>query len=561
MKRTAKKINRNKTRLLLITLSLFMMLQVMSACMLFDMNRSDYPAEESAAAEDSRPYAEAPGSKAYSLPPGYAPMPTMMGLEMPEWNTEEYNYYEDNDWQLASQHPFSTFAADVDTASYSNVRRYILQNLTLPPKDAVRVEEMINYFPVQMIEPKDGEALGYTMDIGTTPWNKETKLARICVTAPAIDQENRPPAHIIFLIDTSGSMDMPNKLPLVQRAFQLLTEQLGKEDLVSIVTYAGSSNVVGEAIPGSETSRIRDLINDLMAGGGTHGSEGIETAYEIAEKHFIKGGNNRVILATDGDLNIGLTSEGDLVRLIEDKKKSGIKLSVLGFGTGNLADARMEALADHGDGDYHYIDTIYEARKVLVDELGAKMQLVAKDVKLQLEFNPAEVKAYRLIGYVNRLMDAEDFADDSKDGGEMGAGQHVTALYEIALKDSKLELPEVESRYGNQEAPEISGEDKPKEDFSGELAYLRIRYKDPEAENSKLCEMPLTKSMLQDKAESRDYILAASCAAFGLKLRESDQVEKVSYEDIRSWLHTLPEKDEQIDELIYLIVQASRFAE
>lgn len=374
----------------------------------------------------------------------------------PQWNTEEYDYQEENGWKAVSASPFSTFAADVDTASYANLRRMILRGQDVPA-DAVRIEEMINYFSYDYPEPEAGEPFSVTTEISPCPWNPGTELLMVGLQAKKLSPEELPASNLVFLIDVSGSMSEWNKLPLVQRAFLLLSENLGENDRVSIVTYASSDTVVLDGVRGNERAKITDAVEDLMAGGGTNGSAGIQTAYELAEKYFIPGGNNRVILATDGDLNIGVTDQGSLVRLIEEKAKSGVYLSVLGFGEGNLADARMEALADHGNGNYSYVDDIAEARRVLVSEAGGTLFTVAKDVKLQVEFNPAKVKGYRLIGYENRLMAAEDFADDTKDGGELGAGHRVTALYEIARPESKQEIGEPERKYGASGATGASG--------------------------------------------------------------------------------------------------------
>ncbi|MBQ7371517.1 MAG: von Willebrand factor type A domain-containing protein, partial [Blautia sp.] len=355
--------------------------------------------------------------------------------DIPDWNTEEYSYQEENSWMSVKTSPFSTFAADVDTASYANLRRMILRGQEIPA-DAVRIEEMINYFSYDYAKPQGDEPFSVTTEIAPCPWNADTELLLIGLQAKKMEQEERPASNLVFLIDVSGSMGDPDKLPLVQRSIHLLAENLGPKDRISIVTYADGDEVVLEGVSGEKQAEISAAMEDLMAGGGTNGSAGIQTAYEIAEKFFIPGGNNRIILATDGDLNIGITDEGSLTHLIKEKAKSGVFLSVLGFGFGNLSDTNMEALADNGNGNYSYIDSVSEARKVLIDEMGATLFTVAKDVKLQVEFNPERIKGYRLIGYENRTMAAEDFSDDSKDGGEIGAGHRVTALYEIAKTDS-----------------------------------------------------------------------------------------------------------------------------
>ena len=362
--------------------------------------------------------------------------------------------------------------------------------------------------------------------------------------------------NLVFLIDVSGSMDWYNKLPLVQRAFRMLAENLDEEDRISVVTYATEDRVVLDGLQGSEQSRIVEAIEDLMAGGGTNGSAGIQTAYELAEKHFIEGGSNRVILATDGDLNIGITDEGSLTRLIEEKAGSGVYLSVLGFGEGNLSDTRMEALADHGNGNYHYIDDIAEARKVLMEEMGGTLFTVAKDVKLQVEFNPAQVKGYRLIGYENRTMAAEDFADDTRDGGEIGAGHSVTALYEVALAGSGQEIPEIPSRYGAEQESTVRGRepDGTAEIRSGELLAVNIRYKEPEGSRSRLLTFPVTiKEQTGEMSENMSW--AAGVAQAGMLLKHSDYLGTTKLEEVRQRLESLGcvNGDGYREEFLYLL--------
>ena len=385
------------------------------------------------------------------------------------WNTEEYKYLAENTWMNVKTSPFSTFAADVDTASYANVRRMLTRNQEVPV-DAVRIEEMINYFHYDYKAPTNGDPFSVTTEMAPCPWNENSRLLMVGLSAPELDTSERVNSNLVFLIDVSGSMDGEDRLGLVQRSFKLLCEELQPGDRVSIVTYASGDKIVLEGATGDEKAKICDAIEDLFAGGGTNGGAGIQSAYKLAEQYFIEGGNNRVILATDGDLNIGITDEGGLTRLIEEEAKSGVFLSVLGFGWGNISDTRMEALADHGNGNYSYIDSIAEARKVLIEEMGSTLFTVAKDVKLQVEFNPALVKGYRLIGYENRTMAAEDFANDAKDGGEIGAGHQVTALYEVALIDSKQEIPEVASRYG-EDGTLATGS------LNGEYLTVNVRYK------------------------------------------------------------------------------------
>ena len=435
-------------------------------------------------------------------------------IQIIDWNTEEYSYLSENSWMNAKVSPFSTFAADVDTASYANVRRMLTRRQTVP-EGAVRIEEMINYFHYDYAEPKAGEPFSVTTEMAPCPWNDDSKLLMVGLSTKALDNSERANANLVFLIDTSGSMEGEDRLGLVQRSFKLLCEELKPGDRVSIVTYANGSSVVLEGATGDEKAKICDAIEDLFASGGTNGGEGIQSAYRIAEEYFIEGGNNRVILATDGDLNIGITSESGLTKLIEEEAKSGVFLSVLGFGWGNISDTRMEALADHGNGNYSYIDSIAEARKVLIDEMGSTLFTVAKDVKLQVEFNPALVKGYRLIGYENRVMAAEDFADDTKDGGEIGAGHQVTALYEVALKDSKQEIPEVESRYGADNAESTLA------NAAQEYLTVNVRYKEPDGDVSKLLVYPVTEASYHETM-SDNLSWAAGVAQAGMLLKKSE---------------------------------------
>ena len=349
-----------------------------------------------------------------------------------ELNTEEYNRYAESGFKNPDTDPLSTFAVDVDTASYTNARRFIENGQTVP-KDAVRVEEFLNYFDYDYEAPQNGDKFSSYVELGECPWNSKNKLMMVGIQGETLKDDELPPSNIVFLIDSSGSMASYDKLPLVQSAFSMLTDKLSEKDRISIVTYANSSETVIAGADSSHKDEIIDAIYSITASGGTNGEGGIETAYELAEKYFIKGGNNRIILATDGDLNIGRSSEKELTELISEKRDKGIYLSVLGFGTGNLKDNRMEALADKGDGNYSYIDSVDEARRVLVEEMGGTLFTIAKDVKIQVEFNPSQVKSYRLIGYDNRLLNAEDFYDNSKDAGEVGAGHSVTALYEVEL--------------------------------------------------------------------------------------------------------------------------------
>lgn len=427
------------------------------------------------------------------------------------YDTREYDYQEEHRFVSTKDFPLSTFAADCDTASYSNIRSYIEEG-TLPPAGAVRVEEMINYFDYDYVsDPEAGKKFAVYTEYSDCPWNKDTKLMMVGLNTAAIDMSEKKASNLIFLIDTSGSMYEENKLPLAQKAFKMLAENLDENDRISIVTYAGSDTVVLNGVAGSEPYTICEALDSLEASGSTNGSAGLITAYEIAEQQFIKDGNNRVILATDGDLNVGLTSESDLVGLITEEKDSGIFLSVLGFGSDNLKDNKLEALADHGNGNYSYLDSVYEAKKVLVDEMGGTLYTVAKDVKMQIEFNPEQVKGYRQIGYENRALSAEDFADDTVDGGEIGAGHVVTALYEVVPVDSEFDVPEAETKYTSK---------KQSADYSGELATVNIRYKEPDGDKSTL-ETAIIKAESGQKEMSHDLSFASAVAVYGMLLTDS----------------------------------------
>ena len=468
-----------------------------------------------------------------------------------EQNDEEYNYISENGYTAVSSAPLSTFSADVDTASYTNVRRMIDNGSDVPP-DAVRIEEFINYFDYDYADPADGEPFAVHTELSDCPWNDETELLMVGINTKGFDAvlDERPAMNLVFLIDVSGSMYDDNKLPLVQKSFSMLTDNLTAADRVSIVTYAGSDEVVLEGADGNDRKKILRAINDLEAGGSTAGAAGINTAYDIAQKYFIDGGNNRVILATDGDLNVGLSSESELTRLIEEKRESGVFLSVLGFGTGNYKDNRLEALADYGNGNYSYIDSEKEAKKVLVDEMSGTLFTVAKDVKFQLEFNPANVKGYRLIGYENRVMAAEDFNDDTKDAGEIGAGHSVTVLYEIVPADSKMELGESELKYAS-DSEGVMGD---------ELLTVNIRYKEPEGSESKLLTYPVNKSLYSDKM-SADMNFASCVAEFGMLLRNSRYIGDVTYKDVSAQLSKYDYSDDDYkDEFIYLVNTMKRRA-
>ncbi len=421
---------------------------------------------------------------------------------------EEYTSLKDPGFVSPKNRPLSTFAADVDTAAYANIRRMILDQTLIPP-DAVRIEEMINAFTYHDPAPEGNVPIAISAQVSTCPWQKEHLLMRVALKAQEIQAENLPASNLVFLIDTSGSMDYADKLPLVQRSFSLLVEQLSEKDRVSIVTYAGSAEVVLEGARGDEKAKLLAAIADLTAGGGTAGAEGIETAYVLAEKYALPGMNNRVLLATDGDFNIGINSESDLIRLIEAKRNSGIYLTALGFGMGNLKDNKMQALADHGNGNATYIDTIHQARRALIEEMGATLVTVAKDVKIQVEFNPDTIEGYRLIGYENRMLNEEDFADDTKDGGEMGAGHSMVALYELIPAG----------------AGEMSGTDLTYQKGTGvgstDYATVHVRYKQPVEDKSTEIIQRVSKDAFTETL-SNDFALSTAVAAFGQLLAGSE---------------------------------------
>ena len=429
-------------------------------------------------------------------------------------NTEAYDRIYENPFLDLRQNPLSTFSIDVDTASYANVRRF-LNGGSLPPKDAVRIEEMLNYFTYHYEPPADDRPFAVHAEVAACPWQPKHRLLRIALKGREIALENRPASNLVFLVDVSGSMDSPDKLPLLKNALKLMIDKLGENDRVAMVVYAGSSGLVLPSTSGQFKETILAALDRLQAGGSTNGASGIQLAYQTARQNLIAGGTNRVILATDGDFNVGITDQGALTRLIEDEAKSGVFLSVLGFGTGNLKDSTMEKLADRGNGNYAYIDTINEARKVLVEQLGGTLVTIAKDVKLQLEFNPRRVAEYRLIGYENRLLRNEDFNDDTKDAGEIGAGHTVTALYELVPSGVETGLPAVdELKYQRTVEPTEAA-------ASDELVTLKLRYKEPDGQQSKLITTVVQDSDRAYAQASEDFRFAAAVAGFGLVLRDS----------------------------------------
>lgn len=443
------------------------------------------------------------------------------------FNTEDYDNIVENKFLSPKQEPLSTFSIDVDEASYSNVRRY-LQNGSLPPAGAVRIEEMINYFDYDYPQPQNGDPFSVITEIAECPWNAKHKLIHIGLQGKKIPVDNLPSSNLVFLVDVSGSMDEPNKLPLVQASLKMLTDQLRERDKVAIVVYAGNAGLVLPSISGNNKAKIKEAINNLEAGGSTAGGEGIQLAYKTAKENFIQGGSNKVILATDGDFNVGPSSDDDLVRLIEQERKSGIFLSVLGYGMGNYKDNKMQQLADKGNGNHSYIDNINEAKKVLVNEFGSTLFTIAKDVKIQIEFNPQKVQAYRLIGYENRMLASEDFNDDQKDAGELGSGHTVTALYEVIPVGVKDEFTKSvdDLKYQSHSTVTVNN--------SNEIMTVKLRYKKPEEDVSKL----ITKTVIDESnlltSTSDNFRFSAAVAEFGLMLRNSEFKENSNYQQIIS---------------------------
>ncbi|QQS30844.1 MAG: VWA domain-containing protein [Sphingobacteriales bacterium] len=441
-----------------------------------------------------------------------------------EFNTEDYNYLPENDFNNVVESPLSTFSIDVDRASYSNIRRYLNEGI-MPPADAVRIEEMINYFTYSYPQPNGNDPFSMKIEIGECPWNSGNYLALVGIQGKKIDMTDLPPNRLTFLIDVSGSMEQVNKIVLLKQAFSLLVEQLRPQDMVAMVVYAGAAGVVLEPTPGNQKEVILSALDQLKAGGSTAGGEGIQLAYKIAKQQFKTGSNNRVILATDGDFNVGASSDGELTRIIEENRKSGVYLTTLGFGMGNYKDSKLELLADKGNGNYAYIDNIAEARKVLVTELGATLLTIAKDVKIQVEFNPARIAKYRLIGYENRILAARDFNDDTKDAGELGAGHTVTALYELTpTKSNEPVTAEVDPLKYQQ------AEIKPSALNSNELMTVKLRYKPPQQDQSLLIERSVNTTGVGQYSDN--FTFAASVASFGMLLRQSKYAGTASYDSV-----------------------------
>lgn len=464
-------------------------------------------------------------------------------------NTESYANYQDSGFLPVARQPLSTFSIEVDSASYSNVRRF-LNDGEAPPKDAVRVAELVNYFNYEYPTPTSGHPVGLAVDGGPCPWNENHRLARIMLKAVSFTAENMPPRNFVFLVDVSGSMNDPQKLPLVKASLRMLVEHLTQRDRVSIVTYAGDTTVLLPATSGSEKRTIIAAIESLDSGGSTNGASGIERAYEQAKAGFISNGVNRVILATDGDFNVGITSQDDLVSLIEKKRDQGIYLSVLGYGMGNLKDSTMQKLAHHGDGHYAYVDSLEEARKLFVEQGGA-LAVVAKDVKLQVEFNPSKVSAYRLIGYENRILKNEDFKDDKKDAGDLGSGHAVTALYEIVPTGVAIKLKDDVDplKYQRPVATIPTG--------STDYLTVKLRYKQPAGGASKEIAAVLPE---KSTASNNDYWFAATVAEFGMLLRDSEYKGTASYKEVLKRAEDLVrmKNDAQREEFVQLVRKAMK---
>ena len=441
-------------------------------------------------------------------------------------DTAAYPHLIENSFLTALNHPLSTFSIDVDTASYANVRRFLNEG-RMPPPDAVRIEEMVNYFKYNYPPPRGEDPFAANIEIAGCPWNSGHRLVRIGLKGREIAQDKRPPSNFVFLIDVSGSMQPPERLPLIKQALRQLVKKMTENDRVAIVVYASDAGIKLESTSCSQKEKILQAIDELDAGGSTAGAAGIQTAYGVAQENFIKGGVNRVLLCTDGDFNVGITDQGQLVKMIQDKAKSGVSLTTLGVGTDNYKDALMQKLADKGNGNYAYLDTLEEAQKVLIDQMSGTLVTIAKDVKIQIEFNPAQVSAYRLIGYEKRMLRKEDFNNDAKDAGEIGAGHTVTALYEIVPAGGELRAGEVDDLKYQHPA-----EEKPERyvsDASKELLTLKLRYKQPDGDKSRLLEFPVTDNGKRFNNASTDFKFAAAVAEFGMLLRDSEFKGSSSY--------------------------------
>ena len=473
-------------------------------------------------------------------------------MEEAKTEAERYAEIEENPFMETARAPLSTFSIDVDTASYANVRRYLNDGM-MPPKDAVRIEELVNYFEYDYPQPVGDVPFSVNTEVASCPWNAKHKIVQIGLQGKKVSLDNVPPSNLVFLLDVSGSMNDPRKLPLLKNSLEILVNQLTTKDRVAIVVYAGSSGLVLPSTTANRRGEIMNALNNLEAGGSTNGGQGIELAYKVAQDNFIRNGNNRVILATDGDFNVGLSGDEELVKMIENKRQSGIYLSVLGFGTGNLNDSMMEKLADKGNGNYAYIDSQSEALKAVGEQVAGTLYTIAKDVKIQVEFNPAKVAGYRLIGYENRLLADRDFNDDTKDAGEIGAGHTVTALYEVVPAGQKVSNPGIDDLKYSKVQP--SGES-----FNGELLTVKLRYKEPNETNSKLLKQGLLDKDNSMENASNNLKFAASVAQFGLILRDSRYKENSNFENVVGLAMSAKGSDlkNYRDEFVNLVEKAKR---
>ena len=457
------------------------------------------------------------------------------------FNTEGYAGIDENGFKNVRNNPLSTFSIDVDNASYSNIRRFINSGV-LPPPDAVRIEEMINYFKYDYPEPEGVHPFSVYSELAGCPWNSRHQLLLVGLRGKSIDKSSLPSSNLVFLIDVSGSMNVPNKLPLLKSAFGLLVNELRPQDHVAIVVYAGTSGLVLESTPGNKKEVIMNAINNLEAGGSTAGGAGLRLAYSVASENFVKGGNNRIILATDGDFNVGESSNGGMERLVEENRDRGIFMTVLGFGMGNIKDDKMEIIADKGNGNYSYIDNLQEARRVLVREFGGTLFTIARDVKFQVEFNPAKVQSYRLIGYENRLLNDEDFNDDRIDAGEMGSGHNVTALYELVPAGSDEKIPSVDPlKYQGAGRSNVTAGNS----FQNEYLTIKIRYKKPDGVTSMLMEKPVKNYVNDMEDTSENLRFAAAVSEFGMILRNSEFKGSSSLEEAIRLAKSARDEDEE----------------
>lgn len=465
---------------------------------------------------------------------------------------EEYADIAERPFVAATEKPLSTFSLHPDSAAYANIRRFLEQG-QWPPSDAVRIEELVNYFSYDHPQPQGKHPFSINVEVGACPWAGEHLLARIGLKGRDLPKGERPPANLVFLIDTSGSMSASNRLPLVKESLKALLEILEPEDRVALVTYAGTSNVALESTPAEQRVTIRDAIEVLGAGGSTHGSAGIQDAYAMAEKHFIKQGINRVLLATDGDFNVGVTSHEGLLALIEEKRETGVFLTVLGYGMGNLKDDTLEMLASKGNGNYAYINDYSEARRVLVEQVSGTLATIAKDAKIQVEFNPARVSEYRLLGYENRMLASKDFNDDTKDAGEIGAGHTVTALYQIVPKGVATDPSVDPLRYQQKDKEE---KPLPAPVATDELMFVKLRYKQPDGAESNLIEIPVSADAAGSEKVSSDFRFAAAVAGFGLLLRDSPYKGTATFDSVRELATSAIDGDHYREEFLNLIVTA-----